>query len=80
MCHRQHGADCDRKNGKREDGAAYGKAALIFGHGAVSWLRANEGERAESGFVMIDSPFSHLQIALATIARVSSGDQFSSRA
>jgi hypothetical protein len=60
--HRQHGDDCDRKNGKREDGAADGKAALIFGHRDVSygWSK-RRAERAESGFVMVD--FRHLQTA-----------------
>jgi len=62
--HRQHGDDRDRKNGEREDGATYGKAALIFGHGDVSYGSSElRGERAESGFVMINRRFSHLQIA-----------------
>ena len=41
MCHRQHGDDRDRKDGKREDGATYGKAALIFGHGDISYGSSN---------------------------------------
>ena len=68
MDHRQHRNDRDRKNGKREGGAADSKAALIFGHRDVSygWLEPR-GERAESGFVMISRRLSHLQIALQCI-------------
>jgi hypothetical protein len=74
VCHRQHCDDRDYKNGEREDGAANDKAALMFGHGDVSYdWPGMRGGRAESGFVMINGRFSHLQMARSAFAAISVG-------
>lgn len=74
MCHRQHCDDRDCENDEREDRATYGKAALIFGHAGVSYgWSETRGERADSGFVMINGGFSHLQIASNAFAVIAAG-------